>query len=137
MCSAPGGSENAMERRSATYDIDELQASMLRSLASAHRLRILHLLGAQPSEVNEIARKLGLSQAAASQHLSAMRAVGLVQAIRDGRTVTYRLADPQILAACELMRAVLVRRLSRLGDLAAAAHEPVVDGLLGAEVHHS
>ncbi len=30
---------------SATEDIDELQASMLRSLASPNRLRILHLLG--------------------------------------------------------------------------------------------
>jgi DNA-binding transcriptional ArsR family regulator len=109
---------------SATHDIDELQASMLRSLASAHRLRILHLLGDRPCEVNELARELGMNQAAASQHLGAMRAVGLVEAVRDGRTVRYQLSDPQILAACGLMRAVLVRRLSRLGDLAAAALEP-------------
>src|SRR5664280_1439399 len=52
----PGGPRRMMERQSATHDIDELQASMLRSLASAHRLRILHLIGAQPCEVNEIAR---------------------------------------------------------------------------------
>jgi ArsR family transcriptional regulator len=126
-----------MERQSATHDIDELQASMLRSLASAHRLRILHLLGAQPCEVNEIARELGLPQAATSQHLAAMRSGGMVEAIRDGRTVQYRLADPQILAACELMRAVLMRRLSRLGDLAAAAYEPASQVLPSTEVHHS
>jgi ArsR family transcriptional regulator len=126
-----------MEHQSATHDIDELQASMLRSLASAHRLRILHLLGNEPVEVNEIARELGLNQAAASQHLAAMRSVGLVEAIRDGRTVRYRLTDPQILAACELMRAVLVRRLSRLGDLAAAAHEPALQALPSTEVRHS
>jgi ArsR family transcriptional regulator len=111
---------------SATNDIDELQASLLRSLASAHRLRILHLLGARPCEVNQVARELDMSQAAASQHLGAMRAIGLVEAVRDGRAVTYRLSDPQILAACELMRGVLVRRLSRLGDLAAAAVEPAL-----------
>jgi ArsR family transcriptional regulator len=111
---------------SATHDIDELQASLLRSLASAHRLRILHLLGARPCEVNEVARELGMSQAAASQHLGAMRSVGLVEALRDGRTVSYRLSDPEILDACQLMRAVLVRRLARLGDLAAAAYEPTV-----------
>lgn len=111
---------------SAMNDIDELQASMLRSLASAHRLRILHLLGERPCEVNEVARELGMSQAAVSQHLGAMRGTGLVEAIRDGRTVSYRLTDPQILDACGLMRAVLVRRLSRLGDLAAAAHDPIV-----------
>ena len=126
-----------MERRGATHDIDELQASMLRSLASVHRLGILHLLGAGPFEVNEIARELGLNQAAASQHLAAMRSVGLVESVRDGRTVNYRLAAPQILAACELMRAVLVRRLSRLGDLAAAAYEPALTAIPSTEVHHS
>ena len=108
----------------ATDDIDELEASLLRSLASAHRLRILHLLGEHAYEVSELARELGMSQAAASQHLGAMRAIGLVEAARDGRTVRYQLSDPQILVACGLMRAVLVRRLSRLGDLAAAALEP-------------
>jgi len=111
---------------SATNDIDELQASMLRSLASAHRLQILHLLGERPCEVNEVARELGMSQTATSQHLGAMRSAGMVEAVRDGRSVTYRLSDPQILAACGLMRAVLVRRLSRLGDLAAAAHESTI-----------
>ncbi len=79
--------------------------------------------------MNEVARELDMSQAAASQHLGVMRSVGLVEAIRDGRSVTYRLADPQILAACGLMRDVLVRRLARLGDLAAAAHEPVAAGI--------
>ena len=108
-------------------DIDELQASMLRSLASANRLRVLHFLGDRSCGVNEVARELGMSQAAASQHLGAMRAVGLVEAIRDGRSVRYQLSDSQILAACGLMRAVLVRRLSRLGDLAAGINEtPVV-----------
>lgn len=110
---------------SAMNDIDELQASMLRSLASANRLRILHLLGERPREVNEVARELAITQTAASQHLGAMRGLGLVDAVRDGRSVSYRLSDPQILAACALMRAVLVRRLSRLGDLAAALREEV------------
>jgi DNA-binding transcriptional ArsR family regulator len=120
----------------ATHDIDELQASLLRSLASAQRLRILHLLGERSLEVHDLAHELGMSQAAASQHLGAMRAVGLVEAAREGRTVRYRLSDPQILVACGLMRAVLVRRLSRLGDLAAAAHEPSIDyTALNPEVH--
>ena len=122
---------------SATQDIDELQASLLRSLASAHRLQILHLLGERPCEVNEVARELEMSQATASQHLGAMRAIGLVDAVRDGRVVTYQLSDPQILAACGLMRAVLVRRLSRLGDLAAAVHESTVFGPSTSQEGHS
>lgn len=108
---------------SPTTDIDELQASLLRSLASPHRLRILHLIGERSWEVNEIAHELGLGQATTSQHLGSMRRAGLVESARDGRHHRYRVSDPQILAACSLMRAVLVRRLSRLGDLAAAARE--------------
>ena len=107
-------------------DIDAIQASLLRTLASAHRLRIIHRLGDGPCEVNEISRDLGLGQAATSGHLAAMRSVGLVEAVRDGRTMRYELCDPEILAACSLMRSALVRRLSRLGDLAAAAREPSV-----------
>ena len=102
-------------------EIDEIQTSLLRALASPHRLRIVQLLGERPREVNEIARDLGLGQAAMSQHLGAMRAVGLVEAMREGRSVRYRLTDPEILAACDLMRAILVRRLSSMGDLAIEA----------------
>lgn len=102
-------------------EIDEIQTSLLRALASPHRLRIVQLLGERPREVNELARDLGLGQAAVSQHLGAMRGAGLVEATREGRSVRYRLSDPEILAACELMRTILVRRLSSLGDLAVAA----------------
>jgi ArsR family transcriptional regulator, virulence genes transcriptional regulator len=109
-------------------DIDAIQASLLRTLASAHRLRIIHRLGVGPCEVNEISRDLGLGQAATSQHLAAMRAVGLVDAVRDGRTMRYELCDPEILVACSLMRGALVRRLSRLGDLAAAAGQDSIAG---------
>jgi DNA-binding transcriptional ArsR family regulator len=104
-----------------TDDIDTIQASLLRTLASRHRLRIVHRLAEGEREVHELAEGLGLSQAATSQHLGALRSAGLVDATRDGRAVRYRLSDPEIGAACALMRTVLVRRLSRLGDLAAAA----------------
>jgi ArsR family transcriptional regulator len=106
-------------------DIEAIQASMLRGLASPQRLRIIRLLGGRPRDVTTLARELGLAQAATSQHLAALRAAGLVVAVRDGRTVHYDLADPGIEAACALMRDVLVRRLSRLGALAASdRHQP-------------
>jgi ArsR family transcriptional regulator len=111
----------------ATDEIDVIQTSMLRALASPHRLRIIHLLGDRPREVRELARELGLGQAPVSQHLAALRGVGLVEATRDGRFVRYGLADPEVLAACDTMRAVIVRRLSALGSLAAAASTDSAD----------
>ena len=102
-------------------EIDELQAASLRALSSAHRVHLIHLLIGGPREVREIGAALGLGQAATSQHLAALRTVGLLEATRDGRTVSYRLADPDIATACTLMRGALVRRLARLGRVAAAA----------------
>lgn len=102
-------------------EIDLIQVTLIRALASAHRLRIIHLLRDRTLEVNELAGELGVGQATVSQHLAAMRSVGLVEATRDGRVVRYRLADPEIVDACDLMRNVIVRRLTALGSLAAAA----------------
>ncbi len=101
--------------------IFELQASVLRTLASPRRLLIVHLLGSGPLEVRRLAAELDISQPAVSQHLAALRAAGLVEAVREGRDVSYRLTDRDIVAACGLMRSVLVRRLARLNDLVALA----------------
>lgn len=98
-----------------------LQASLLKTLASPRRLELVHYLGeAGPVEVRKLAEHFGMPQPAISQHLAALRGVGLVEAVRDGREVRYQLADPEIVAACGLMRQVLIRRIARLGDLAAS-----------------
>lgn len=102
-------------------DIYSLQASILRTLASPRRLEMVHLLGdSGPMEVHRLAEHFGMPQPAVSQHLAAMRQAGLVEAIRAGRDVKYRLADPELVAACALMRQILIRRIARLGDLAAS-----------------
>jgi DNA-binding transcriptional ArsR family regulator len=91
-------------------ELTQMQASCIRALASPHRLGIVQLLRGGPREVNEIVRQLGVGQATVSQHLAVMRAAGLVEATRDGRLVRYRLADPEIGDACDVMRRTIVRR---------------------------
>ena len=98
-----------------------LQATLLKTLASPRRLELVHYLGeAGPVEVRKLAEHFGMTQPAISQHLAALRGVGIVEAVRVGRDVRYQLADPEIVAACGLMRQVLIRRIARLGDLAAS-----------------
>ena len=98
-----------------------LQASLLKTLASPRRLEIVHYLGESgPIEVRKLAEHFGSTQPAISQHLAALRGVGIVEAVRDGREVRYQLADPEIVAACGAMRQVLIRRIARLGDIAAS-----------------
>jgi hypothetical protein len=47
--------------------------------------------------------------------------------------VRYRLADPDVMVACGVMRAVLERRLTRLGRIAAGGTR--FDGTEGADEH--
>ena len=115
-------------------EIESLQAEIMRTLAHPRRLQIIHLLATGPVEVGRIADDLGISQPNASQHLAVMRAVGVVEAERHGRAVSYRLSDPEVVAACSLMRGVLARRLARLAGLSGADRTPAV--ARGAEDTH-
>ncbi len=94
--------------------IYELQADVLKTLSNPRRLEILHRLADGPCEVGRLAAELGMSQPNVSQHLALMRSAGVVAAEREGREVRYRLSDPDVMVACNLMRGVLRRRLRRL-----------------------
>jgi DNA-binding transcriptional ArsR family regulator len=102
-------------------EITDLQAQILRVLANSRRIEILHRLAEGPLEVGRLADLLGVSQPNVSQHLAVMRAAGIVEAERDGREIRYRLADPEVIVACDVMRGVLSRRMARLARLADAA----------------
>jgi ArsR family transcriptional regulator len=114
-----------MADAAAMDSITILQAEVLTALAHPRRLEILHLIAGGPREVGGIASELGISQPNASQHLAVMRSAGVVVADREGREVRYRIADPDVVAACDLMRGVLARRIARLAALA----EPEVASL--------
>lgn len=98
-------------------EITELQAEILKTLASPRRLDILHRLAQGPCEVGRLAEELDLAQPNVSQHLAVLRSGGLVEAEREGREVRYRLADPDVMVACGVMRRVIERRLDRLARL--------------------
>jgi len=102
-------------------EITILQAEILKTLASPRRIEILHELARGPIEVGRLAEAIGASQPNVSQHLAVLRSAGIVEAERDGREVRYRLTDPDVMVACGLMRSVLERRLTRLGEVAASA----------------
>ena len=114
-------------------EITVLQAEILKTLASPRRLEILHRLAISPCEVGRLADALDISQPNVSQHLAVLRSAGLVDAERDGREVRYRLSDPDVMTACDVMRRVLERRLGRLASLvseanAAGEQPPVLAG---------
>jgi DNA-binding transcriptional ArsR family regulator len=87
----------------------EMQASFCRTMGHPHRLMILYVLKECEMCVGDIAGRLRVSQPSISQHLSAMRSVGMVSMRREGQFVYYRLADESISQACEMVRGILTR----------------------------
>ena len=79
-------------------------ATFLKSLAHEGRLEILCKLADGPSTVGGIEEALGMSQSAVSQLLMRLRSAGVVEASRSGRSVTYRLATPEVVAIIALLR---------------------------------
>ena len=72
-------------------------AALLRQLANARRLMLLCQLAAEGEvTVGRLAERVGLSQAALSQHLMRLRAEGLVAYRREGTHLHYRIADPRV-----------------------------------------
>jgi len=70
-------------------------AKLMKLLANERRLLVLcKLAGAGEMTVGALANAVGLSQSALSQHLSLMRAEGLVSFRREGQTLHYAIANP-------------------------------------------
>lgn len=88
----------------------ELLARLFRALGEASRLRILALLGAD-GELHqaEIVRRLGLSQARVSEHLTCLVWCGFVASRVDGRRTYYRVADPSVVELTATAEAFLGR----------------------------
>jgi ArsR family transcriptional regulator len=105
-------------------EITILQAEVLKVLASPRRIEILHVLAEGPCEVGRLAELIEATQPNVSQHLAVMRTAGIVESERSGREVYYRLSDPEVMVACGVMRGVLERRFSRLGQLAGSGALP-------------
>lgn len=92
-----------METRNAmTMDISALEpraeeaAQLLTAMANPKRLLILCNLLEQERSVSELSRIVQLEQSPLSQHLSKLRALGLVKTRRDGQTIYYRLASEPV-----------------------------------------
>ena len=72
-------------------------AEVFQLLGTPGRLHLLWLLADDEVDVTTLARAVGGTTAAISQHLAKLRLAGWVDARRDGRRVLYRATDPHII----------------------------------------
>lgn len=71
-------------------------------LANPHRLELVRLLSAEPTNVGRLVELSGFSQPNVSQHLARLRHAGLVESRRQGHHVTNYLTTPLLPALCAL-----------------------------------
>ncbi|MGA8570850.1 MAG: ArsR/SmtB family transcription factor [Desulfobaccales bacterium] len=69
------------------------RARRLKALADACRLKVMELLLEGSKTVSEMLEKMDLEQSLLSYHLKILRQEGLIESIREGKSVRYRLAD--------------------------------------------
>ena len=101
-----------MKRARTTDDrLYELHASICQILANPTRLKILNALRDRETAVAELARRVGTSMPNLSQHLAILKARRVVLTRREGVTIYYRIANPKILRAFDIMREVLFEQL--------------------------
>ena len=98
----------------------ELKATLFRVLGHPARVRTLELLRDGERSVGSLQAELGLDSGGTSQHLAALRRIGLVTARREGTSVFYSVADERVFDLLEAGRDLIARRLV---DQQALLHE--------------
>jgi ArsR family transcriptional regulator, virulence genes transcriptional regulator len=106
------------EKSKIDMTIYELQAEISKTLANPIRLAILHSLRDGEKTVNDLAELIGVSQSNLSQHLALLRQRGIVKTRKQGVSIFYRVFNPKINQACDMVREVLLDQLRQKQELA-------------------
>lgn len=98
-------------------ELYSLHAEMCKVFSNSIRLEILNLLRNKEMSVTELIAKTKLSQANISQHLSIMKSKGIVESKRKGKNIYYKLSNPKIVKAFDIIREVLAEKLRGNGKI--------------------
>ncbi len=83
-------------KRSALTELKSLEqaAELLKTLAHAHRLRIVQMLLSGEYAVGELAAACGISSSMTSEHLRLMQHCGILTSEKDSRKKYYHVTEP-------------------------------------------
>jgi ArsR family transcriptional regulator len=95
----------------AEEQIFEMQVRICKAFANSTRLRMLDLLAKREYTVSDLQSALGITLPNVSQHLSILKAAGVVTTRRDGKQIYCSLTLPEVKEACQLIRNVLRAQL--------------------------
>src|SRR3990167_3923348 len=94
-----------------------IHAEVCKIFSNSTRLKILNLLRDKEMSVTELIEKTKLSQVNISQHLSIMKSKGIVISDRKGKNIYYKLSNPKIVKAFDIIREVLAEKLKENGKI--------------------
>ena len=100
-----------MNEKDVEMEVLSLQAELCKSLSDPKRLYIIKQLRGGEKTVGELTVLLGIKQSNASQHLAVLRRIGVITPRKKGNAVYYRLANPRIAEACDLVHEVIATQL--------------------------
>ncbi len=92
--------------------IPELKAGLFRALAHPARIRALEVLSEGPRSVGELQPLVGIESSHLSQQLGVLRRADLVTTRKDGSSVVYAIADPELSTLLASARRLLINRLT-------------------------
>jgi len=107
------------DRAAKTALFDEF-ARAAKALASGRRIELLDVLANGERTVEALAGEVGLTVANTSQHLQILRQAGLVSSRREGTSVHYRLAGPEVFELWRTLRTLAASRLAEVERLTVA-----------------
>jgi ArsR family transcriptional regulator len=90
---------------------------MCKVFSNPTRLMILNVLRNTEMTVAAIAAKLGIALGTVSPHLLMMKRQRVLSSRKEGNQIFYRLANPRMLKAFDLIRDVLYEQMSHEGIL--------------------
>src|SRR3990172_2057784 len=88
-------------------------AEMWKVFSHPKRLELIELLREGEFSVGALSQKLELSPANLSQHLAMMRERRILACRKEGNSVYYRIANPKLLQAFDLLRQILVEQIGQ------------------------
>jgi DNA-binding transcriptional ArsR family regulator len=97
---------------SSPESVHVVKANLFRVLGHPARVRILELLREGERSVGALQAELELDSGGTSQHLAALRRVGLVESRREGTSVYYRVEDAGVFVLLETARGLITRQLT-------------------------
>ena len=100
-----------MASRDQDTSLFEHHAEVCKIFSHPKRLQIIETLRDSELTVGEVVDRLSLPKANVSQHLAVLRQKRVVMTRRAGLNIYYRIANPKIIQAFDLMRQVLVEQL--------------------------